>query len=561
MSKHYVAVDAPTIHHSRSRFDLSYNVKTSVSVGSLIPCYWQEIYPGDSFKVDTTLVTRLSSSYFRPVMDNLFADVMFFFIPFRLVYDKWEQIFGENRSSAWVQPSPVSAPVTPGYSEVTSKSIADYFGLPVTDIASGKVLPKGINILPFRCFAKIYDDWWRDENLIAPMLIQTGDWNITEAINANAWAPGNYTGMPPKVSKFHDIFTSALPGTQKASQPVKVPLGGTVPVVAGDSHDLGGVLKFGTVNARSNNSSPLYMSNLIADGSYDSIFGYSASSNTGSNYVNSTNLVADLADAGQFNVTDLRYAFQLQRILERASRCGTRYPEYILSAFGISSPDARLQRSEFLGGKRMPLSVQQVAQSTRGEEDSTQLGSLGAFSLSNGKCGYEKGFVEHGMVIGVLCIRQYHNYQQGIEPFWMRKDRFDFYDPILANISEVPVYRSSLYGYTLPNVVDPTLVDDVKASVFGFQEAWYDLRRRMNVITGDMRTDSPTSLDIWHYADYYANAPYLNKQFIEETPAYVDRTITVPSNSVDQFIIDIYHQQTGIRVLPTYSIPGLVDHH
>lgn len=175
MSKHYVAVDAPTIHHSRSRFDLSYDVKTSMTVGTLYPVYLQEIYPGDSFNCETTIVTRLASSYFRPVADNLFLDVMFFFVPSRLVYDKWEQIFGENKQSAWVQPTAVSAPVTPAYMECFSKSVADYLGLPVTDKASGKVLPKGLNILPFRCFAKCYDDWWRDENLIAPMLIQTGD--------------------------------------------------------------------------------------------------------------------------------------------------------------------------------------------------------------------------------------------------------------------------------------------------------------------------------------------------------------------------------------------------
>lgn len=562
MGKHYVSVDSPTIHHSRSRFDLSYGVKMSANVGTLYPCYLQEIYPGDSFNCDTAVVTRLASSFFRPVMDNLFVDVMFFFVPSRLVFDKWEEIFGENRQSKWVQPSPVSAPKTPFYSEVTSKSVADYLGLPVTDIASGKVLPKGINILPFRCFARVYEDWWRDENLIAPMLIQNGSYNISEAFNGNAWAPGNYTGMCPKVSKFHDIFTSALPGTQKSNNPVRVPILQDIAPVKANAleglHSIGDPWQIQLNTTTDRNIALQGYSALSSDKKI--INGFTGTQASGFSLTD-WNLYADLADAGQINVTDMRYAFQLQRILERAARTGTRYTEYLLGAFGVSSPDARLQRSEYLGGKRMPLSVQQVAQSVRGEEGSTQLGSLGAFSLSNGKCGYEKGFVEHGFVVGTLCIRQYHNYQQSIEPMWMRSDRWDYYDPILANISEVPVYKSCIYGYCLPNALDPTDVDDVKANVFGFQEAWYDLRKRMNIVTGDMRTDSATSYDIWHFADYYNNAPTLNQAFVEETPVFVDRTIPVHSDSADQFIIDIYHKQTGIRVLPTYSIPGLVDHH
>lgn len=559
MSKHFVALDTPTIHHSRSRFDLSYDVKTSMSVGKLYPVYIQEIYPGDTFNDDTTLVTRLSSAFIRPVMDNLFMDVYFFFVPNRLVFSQWAEVFGENKSSAWVPLTTVNAPVFPSYQAVYEGTVGDYLGLPVTDTVAGEYLPRGVNILPFRAFAKIYDDWFRDQNMIAPMLIQTGGYNASETLNNNAWSPANYMGKLPSVSKFHDIFTSSLPSTQKASNPVRVPIIQDLAPVRPDNleglHNINEPINFQFASASANNYS---LQGYSASSSANKLIkGVATSSSSSGVGINAWNLYADLSDAGQINVSDMRYAFQLQRILERAARTGTRYTEYLLGAFGVSSPDARLQRSEYLGGKRMPLSVQQVAQTTPGTgSGGDTLAALGAFSLSNGKCGYQKGFVEHGFVIGVACIRQHHTYQQGVEKFWQRSSRFDYYDPILANISEVPVYKSELYGVTSAADNDP-----LTAKVFGFQEAWYDLRQRRSQVTGAMRSNVTASFDIYHFADFYSNAPSLNGQFITEVPDYVDRTIAVPSTSADQFIVDIYHKQTAIRVLPTYSIPGLVDHH
>lgn len=538
----------PTIRAPRSKFKLDYGVKTSMSVGNLYPIYIQEIYPGDTFNVDTTFVARVSSSFLRPVMDNLFIDFMYFFVPNRLVFEDFPAVLGENKKSAWAQSEDVYVPSTPSggpiaVGRVASKSVGDYLGLP------NSTAREGINILPFRAFAKIYDDWFRDENLIDPMLIQTGDWTTSEKFNSNPWSPSNYTGMLPKVSKFHDVFTSALPNTQKSIQPAGVPLTGSAPVVAGTRiHPVNGAVDF-TASSYDGAGWARFLQEETGSLYTEPI----SSGSVGTTYpVDSTNLVADLAAAGLISVTDLRYAFQLQRILERSARSGTRYTEYLLSAFGVLSPDARLQRSEYLGGKRMPISVQQVAQTTRGTEADEELGSLGAFSLTNGKCGYQKGFVEHGFVIGVACIRQYHTYQQGIEKFWQRKARFDYYDPILANISEQPIYKSEIYSL---NTADP-----LEDEVFGFQEAWYDLRCRQNHVTGEMRSEAESSLDIWHFADDYVNDPTLNQQFIEETPTYVDRTLAVPSTSMDQFIVDIFHKQNAIRCLPPYSIPGLVDH-
>lgn len=536
------------INAPRTKFHMPQSVKTSGSVGTLYPVFVQEIYPGDTFNVNTTFVARLSSSYIRPVMDNLYVDFYYFYVPARLCYDRWEEIFGENKNGAWAQPEPVSAPVTTVATNNVSKSVGDYLGVPVGS------MPSGTNIIPFRAFAKIYDDWFRDENLIDPMFINRGSWDHdTETPNDDPWAPDNYFGMLPKVAKFHDVFTSALPNTQKSNEPVYVPLAGFVPLSVGD--------KFGEfesnpqflTNATDGGGMNLWMGPGIAGNGLRTLSGYATSTVPATSYnIEGTNLGISLAEAGVLTVPDMRYAFQLQRILERASRSGSRYTEYILSAFGVQSPDSRLQRAEYLGGKRMPLSIQQVAQTTRGTNEDDELGSLGAFSLSNGKCGFTKGFVEHGFVIGVMCIRQHHTYQQGLEKFWQRRDRFDYYDPALAHISEQPIYKSELYARGQ---------EFAKGDIFGYQEAWYDLRNRMDLCTGEMRSDAENSLDIWHFGDDYEYAPFLTQAFIEETPVYVDRAIAVPSTSLDQFIFDIYHDIYATRRLPAYSTPGLIDHY
>lgn len=544
----------PTIHASRSRFDLSFDHKMSGSVGTLYPCYLQEIYPGDTFSCKANIVTRLTSTYLRPVMDNLFLDMYFFFVPSRLCYDKWQEVFGENRESAWAQQEDVLVP-TATSGTIASKSVGDYLGLPVGTI------PAGVNILPFRAFALIYDEWFRDENLCEPMLIQKGVRTVSENYNNNEWGPGNYFGKLPKVAKFHDLFTSCLPSTQKGKD-VTVPLGNLAKVVPmGDPYTQSDVAKYffpwtkGELGIEMDtfNNVQLGAVQSISSTGYHSVEAANSGDFMGKHHsLKGWNLYADLANAeGGLNVPEIRYAFQLQKILERSARAGTRYTEYILSAFGVQSPDARLQRPEYLGGKRMPLSVQQAVQSVRGQDN--ELGALGGFSLSNNVCGYSKGFVEHGFVVGVMCIRQHHTYQQGIPKLFQRYSRFDYYDPILANISEQPVYRSEIFTDETSVALDDT--------VFGYQEAWYDLRSRPSTIAGDMRSASSTSLDIWHYGDDYSVAPTLSQAFIEETPAFVDRTIAVKSTALDQFIFDIYYQQSAVRCLPTYSIPGLVDHH
>lgn len=558
----------PKVNYRRSKFDLSFNKRFSMSVGSLYPFYLQEIYPGDTFKVNAKSVIRTSSAFLKPVMDNLFLDTYYFFVPNRLVYDKWAQVMGENTQSAWAPVTETRVPVLAS-STVSSKTVADYLGLPLGTI------PAGVSRLPFRAFALIYNEWFRDQNNIDPVFIHTDD-KVNVSINStlsndltlnNAdWSASNYLGKLPKVAKFHDYFTTCLPDTQKSSEPVSIGLAGYAPVVGvtsdGVAHNYF-PLQFqsmgvegltgspGSLNATSGTSTNPFSVNLNVSGSApDGILALLTENTSDINASVRSTLNADLSDVTGISVNDLRYAVQLQKMLEKDARTGTRYKEVIEGHFGVISPDARLQRPEYLGGNRTPINIQQVPQTSQSTTESP-LAQLGAYSFSNTSSRYTKSFVEHGFVIGVCCLRQFHTYQQGIEKFWTRSQRYDFYDPLFAHLGEQAVYKSELYAKGLT---------DLKGSVFGYNEAWADLRYRPSQTAGEMRSDATNSLDIWHFGDDYSNAPTLNAQFINETPVYVDRTLAVPSTSQDQFIVDTYFKQIAYRVLPTYSVPGYVDH-
>lgn len=551
--------NVPIVRHKRSRFDLSHRVLTSGNVGTLYPFEVREVYPGDSFKCETTVVTRLSSSFFKPLMDNIFLDVYYFYVPSRLLYDKFPNVFGENTQSAWANSQEYFVPsLYKANVNVPAGGVADHLGLPVgVSLTNNDDLRP--SVLPFRGFAKIYDEWFRDENNVAPMHIQQGDAHSSEVINNNDWAANNYTGKLPKVAKMHDYFTSCLPAPQKgAAVDLPLSLTGSIPVLAGDDHSLNGKSVHvtgsdGTDVSYTGNFVPLSMygngtTGVLRDMTDD------VSGNTGDTHaLMFSNLWAVGNKTGMLSgmsVNELRFAFQFQKMLERDARGGTRYIEYLMNAYGVSPGDTRLQRSEFLGGKRMPISITQVTQTTGYSDDAQTpqtLAEVGAYSLSGGKSRFTKSFVEHGYIIGVFCLRQFHSYKQGLQKFWTRSKRTDFYDPVFANIGEQPVYKYELYAN------DTTLSD---GSIFGYQEAFADLRQAPNQITGAMRSD----LDIWHLGDSYANAPTLNAGFIEETPGNVDRVITVPSSSQDQFILDFYLKMPAIRVMPTYSVPSLIDH-
>jgi hypothetical protein len=588
--KNFVFGSVPMIRASRSKFDLSFTHKTSGNVGKLYPFFCQEVYPGDTFKVKSTILARLNSAYLRPVMDNLFLDQYFFFVPSRLVYNKFPQVFGENKESPWAV---VNTPSVPTFqnTEATGNvanhdNVCAYLYLPVGEDLKENI--KDVSLLPARAFALIYDEWFRDENNVQPMNIQKGDAVASEKLNNDAWSPSNYLGKCPNVAKFHDYFTSCLPSPQKG-QPVEIgaavvpervlPVSGLRVNAQIGGPSMGSLFPSyphldelakaaGFTSSQKTGSSGMFFSTSenefsapIGDIALNSLSGPgqgrvlargSQSDGTG-NVLYPFNLAAyDPGVAlGATTVNDLRLAFQTQKMLEKDARGGTRYREYILSHFGVSVADSRVQVPEFLGGKRSPLNVQQVAQTSQATS-SSPLASLGAYSLSFGQSGFSKGFTEHGYIIGVMCLRYHHTYQQGVERFAFRKNRLDFYDPVFANIGEQPVYKKELFA--------GAAADDV----FGYQEAWADLRYRPSRVSGQLASKATNTLDIYHFADEYANAPTLSEGFINETDKNFARTIAIADAEnvdADQFVFDIYCQNDAIRELPVYSVPSLIDHH
>lgn len=536
--------NVPNINISRSKFTSRYHHKTSFNMGKLIPFDVIEVLPGDTFKLKMNEVCRISSALIRPIMDNLFLDVYYFFVPNRLSMDKWNEVMGENTKGHWVPQTPQDV-YTAQIMQVKQGSIADYFGLPLGD---NFTKPPKVSILPFNAYALIWNEFFRDENNQDPVQIWNG--GFTGSGTTGDWSPTNYIqSYPAPVCKLHDYFTSALPAPQKG-EAVKFSIIGDAKVVdIGDNvsaSDLSKIKLYG-VNNQLLNGTHTICSNPFGQLAYKT----DVLSGQGDTVPLDVALVAKTSDMTVANVNDLRFAFQLQKMLEKDARGGTRYREYLQSHFGVTSPDSRMQVPEFLGGARLPVSIEQVEQTAPGEGAST-VGQVGAYSLSNGRAGFTKGFVEHGFVIGVLCVRQHHTYQQGLEKFWTRTKRTDFYDPVFANIGEQPIYQSELF-------FDKT--KDNTKDVFGYQEAWADYRYKPSRISGELRSTATNSMDIWHLGDNYANAPILGNQFLSETTEYLDRALAVPSSTSNQFIIDIYTENEMIRPMPVYSVPGLIDHH
>lgn len=555
MSRHSFS-SAPSVRFNRSRFDLSHGKKTAFNVGELVPLDVMEVLPGDTFKQRATSVIRVTSSFIKPIMDNLYMEKHSFFVPYRLVYENSERVFGNPNPSAYTGNVLADMPMNEATWTVQANTVGDYLGLPV-----GKQIPAdSVNVLAFRAFALIYDQWFRNENIIDEMYVQKGVATSSERPNNGDWSPNNYFGKLPKVGKKKDYFTSCLPQPQKG-QPVVIPLGGVAPVFGdgtpinvSQSGDDG--ITFDRTNMNLYIGNVANQAGVVVDGGVNSITNklyFTTRDEIGGNFTASIGALADLSQATMANVNDLRFGFQLQKMLERDSRFGSRYNEYLLGHFGVYSPDSRLQFTEYLGGGRFPLSIQQVAQSSESTETSP-LANVGGYSLSNGYARFTKGFTEHGLVMTVGFIRQIHTYQDGIDKMFMRKSRNDFYDPLYANLGEQPVYTSELF-------VPATGQGDVKGNVFGYNEAWAEYRYRPSGVTGQMRSNVTNSLDIWHLADNYASRPYLNKEFIEENPTNVDRTVSVSYTEQSQFICDIWFDTKAIRVLPTYSVPGLIDHH
>lgn len=580
----------PSADISRSKFDRSQDVKFTFNVGELIPFYVDEVLPGDTFDVTTSKVVRMQT-LLTPVMDNIYLDTYFFFVPNRLVWKHWRELMGENRESAWYPNVEYSVPQITAYTHYASDSLAnraqmvrtgsvfDYMGIPPVDNGQADN-PTGdqisFNALPWRAVCMIFNDWFRDENLTDPVNWSDGDADISVGtINSSLASTGDaFDGDRPfKVAKFHDYFTSALPSSQKGP-PVSVPSTFNASIVNGwpvmTPTDGTNYENFNTnampltfrrsYGAGANAGAAVYlpyMTNIAVrneadDGSVNS-FGRSSVTDV-STGIYPSNLFAAPA-ANQVSglsilINDLRYAFQLQKLYERDARGGTRYIEIIRSHFGVDSPDARMQRPEYLGGNRIPISIHQITNQSQGENDF--LGDLGAMSLTTDKHeDFVKSFTEHGFVIGVCCARYDHSYPQGLERFWSRKTRFDYYWPVFANLGEQAILKKEIY----------LTGTDTDNDVFGYQERWAEYRYKPNRVAGEMRPGISNTLDSWHFADYYESEPYLSDSWIREDKTNVDRTLAVTSVLANQLFADIYIKNETTRPMPLYSIPGLVDHH
>lgn len=530
----------PKIDVKRSVFDRSTQHKTTFNAGQLIPILCDEVLPSDTFIVDVSSVIRMSTPIY-PTMDNSYADLFFYFIPTRLLWDHWEAFNGSNDDTFWTQPTEYEIPQinspTGGW---TKGTIADYLGVPTNVTLQGD---HSINHLPFRGVVKVWNDWFRDQNLQTPAYLGLGDSDTTGSNGSNYVSDAIAGGMPLPVAKFHDYFTSALPEPQKGPD-VFLPLGSTAPLIGVDpdakpswatttwTAGVGKPLAFGIDPSNSN-----YLYDLT-----------NPSSNI--NKQQSIGLQVDLANATAATISQLRQAFAVQRLYERDARGGTRYTEILKSHFGVTSPDGRLQRSEYLGGKHIPINISQVVQTSSTDSTSPQ-GNTAGYSLTGDVSSvFIKSFTEHGYLLAFVCVRNENTYQQGLEKFWSRKRRFDFYWPALANISEQPIFNKEIYA-------QGTSEDD---EVFGYQEAWAEYRYKPSRVSGAFRSNYAQSLDSWHYADYYDSLPVLSDSFIRSSKTNVDRTLAVQSSVEDQFIADFYFEIKSVRPMPVYSVPGLIDH-
>jgi len=542
---------AVNLDMKRSTFNRDSSVKTSFNVGDIVPFYVDEVLPGDTYNINTSKVVRLQT-LLTPLMDNIYLDTYYFFVPNRILWDHWKEFNGENTQSAWIPQTEYEIPqITAPPGGWVVGTIADYMGIPTG------VPGLSVNALPFRAYALICNEWFRDQNVQAPLSIPTSDATVTGVNTATFVTDVAKGGKPYIASKYRDYFTSCLPAPQKGPD-VGIGLSGDVDVYGtGKTLSLyDGTKTFGLGTNSSNAFFPntnLYNVDvgtssvaLALETAYRGKALGVPSKQTGLE----TGLIADLSTASSISINALRLAFQIQKLYEKDARGGSRYIEIIEAHFGVTSPDSRQQRPEYLGGNRVPISVNQVVQMS--QTDNTPMGDTAGYSLTTDiNSDFVKSFTEHGFVIGLMVARYDHTYQQGIERFWTRKDRFDYYWPVLANIGEQAVYNREIYA-------DGTSTDD---EVFGYQEAWADYRYKPSRVTGEMRSTYATSLDVWHLGDDYSILPTLSDNWMREDKSNVDRVLAVTSSVSNQLIADIYVMNKTTRVMPMHSIPGLIDHH
>ncbi len=555
----HFALNPTNIDIRRSTFDRSHSLKTSFNVGDIVPFFIDEVLPGDTFNVDTSKVVRLQT-LLTPVMDNIYLDTYYFFVPNRLTWSHWKQFNGENTESAWLPQTEyevpqITAPASGGWSIGT---IADYLGVP-TGIPN-----LSVSALPFRAYALVMNEWFRDENLSDPLVVPVDDATVAGVNSGTFVTDVAKGGLPYKAAKYHDYFTSCLPAPQKGPD-VLIPsaTSGNYPVVSLQQDipaDIEG-LTHAHFKAYASGSwvNPTQLSEMQVT-QLGNVVANSGGSSTNQFTGTFSNLWALSSGGLGASINQLRMAFQIQKLYEKDARGGSRYIEILKSHFGVTSPDARLQRPEYLGGNRIPININQVVQQSATASGETAQGTVTGMSVTTDThSDFTKSFTEHGFVIGVMVARYDHTYQQGLERFWSRKDRFDYYWPVFANIGEQAVKNKEIFAQG-PAKKDSAgnVIDD---QVFGYQEAWADYRYKPSRVTGEMRSQYAQSLDVWHLADDYNALPTLSDSWIREDKTNVDRVLAVNSSVSNQLFADIYIKNRTTRPMPMYSIPGLIDHH
>lgn len=541
--RHFNSV--PETHVSRSRFKRDQNILTTFDAGKLIPFYVDEVLPGDTFNVDTAAIIRMTTPKY-PVFDDAFIDFYYFFCPNRILWDNFKQFMGEADETPWMPTKTYKVPkiIVEGNSTEENKkgpkegSILDYMGVPTK--INGKI---EINALPVRAYVKIWNEYFRDQNVDNPAAYFTDDDDTVyydageneKELLKNARLGGRC--LP--VNKFHDYFTSCLPYPQRGPE-VTIALTGNAPIKMYDDNGINGATNPTTVWMSGNAAF------LTQNNAEETIVALGANKQAGGESV-SRYIATDLSNIEAATINQLRQAFAVQHYYEALARGGSRYREQVRSLFGVSISDKTVQVPEYLGGGRYHININQIVQ-TSGQQTAsdTPIGETGAMSVTPiNESSFTKSFEEHGFLIGVMCVRHNHSYQQGLERFWSRSDRLDYYFPQFANLGEQPVKKKEI-------VLTGTSTDN---ETFGYQEAWADYRMKPNRISGKMRSNAEGTLDFWHYADYYKEVPTLSSPWMSEGKTEIARTLIVQNEP--QFFGAIRVMNNTTRCMPLYSIPGL----
>ena len=518
----------------------------TMNKGLLYPIETIEILPGDTWKISINALIR-TTTLIKPIMNNMWAQIQVFFVPNRLTYEHWEEVMGENKQGPWItnkttyEVPRLKAPQG-GWQE---KTLADYLGIPT------KVDGIEINSLYTKGYAQICNDWYRDENRMNFSHITKDQTNLTGVNTKNYVTDVELGGALFPVAKAHDIFTSSLIEPQKGPQ-VMLPLGTVAPVITSQynhamtTYPLRWEKVKGETNQDITGTRQIYTWGREGDQSAQTFMNEGINTPTSTGGIAPSNLITDLNNASAANVNDLRLAIALQQMYELDAIGGTRYTEIIYSHFGVRSSDARLQRSEYLGGKKVPIEITQIIQNS--ETASTPQGNLTGMSQTfDGDEYFTKSFEEHGIMYILCCIKGENVYQQGLDIKFSKFKRTDYYDPIFANVGMQPIYNREIYAQG----------NEIDKQAFGYKEAWQEYRTLQKSVAGEFRSNAKNTIDYWHIARDFKELPTNGEEFIKEGQANLDRTLTVSSEVADQFQAAFAINATVTRVMPPHSIPGL----